>query len=475
MNQVEQFKLTYNLRFVLSRWFYICVGIIFIIGVDYLNLTKTDLHFWRGDDLLILFFSSAILNFIFLFLVQYVEFKTDVFFGRLLAWGQILADFLLVSIIISFVSSSVAVAPVLLLLPIIETAILLGVFETLFVSIFSSFALIFILTNFLTQMDLSILGQFSPFALVYLFFALVFNYHFESINNLNFFTKKQIKKDVSTTKTEQLEWVRKYGTKMEENNRRLYAKELELRIAKEELESLDKAKSKFISVTAHQMRTPLSGIKWTFNMMLSGQLGEINEEQAKFLKQGEVGVGQLITILNSLLEIDKIESKKLAEFKLDEVNIVNLIEDVIKEFDNQIESKKILLEFNKPTINLPTIQADPGKIRVVLENLIDNAIKYTPIGGRVEVVVNDDKLNSANQMIEVFVRDSGIGIPYIEQKKVFGKFFRASNAVGTEPDGSGVGLFITKDIIENHKGSLWFESKAGQGTTFHFTLPIRQA
>jgi signal transduction histidine kinase len=476
MNEEQQFRINYNIQLVLSRWLYLGVGIIIFGIYVYLkngSLVTTNID---GGILPFIFFGAAIANFAFLFLTQYVEAKKSLAFGRILGWLQVVFDVALVSTIVLALSHSLQAVSILFLIPVAGAVILLGGLESVAVAVICAF-LVIILPNSLGPSSTG-WGSYANslvYGFAYISTALVLVYHNNFLSHLNVFLAQKHKKETDVTQSEQLQWVRKYGAKMEENNRRLYAKELELKMAREELETLDKAKSKFVSVTAHQMRTPLSGIKWTFNMMNSGQLGPVTEDQAKFLKQGMASVEQIITIVNSLLEIDKIESKKLEEFKIDAVNIDSLLESVVGEFNNQINSKKIKLDIRKPSVELPVVQADPGKIRIVLENLIDNAIKYTPENGQVTIEISDEKLNSANQTIEVLIRDSGIGIPYMEQRKVFSKFFRASNAVGSEPDGSGVGLFIAKDIIEHHNGSLWFESKAGQGTTFHFTLPLRQA
>jgi signal transduction histidine kinase len=120
---------------------------------------------------------------------------------------------------------------------------------------------------------------------------------------------------------------------------------------------------------------------------------------------------------------------------------------------------------------MPAVELDPIKISVVVENLVDNALKYTRKEGQVTVEINDDKMNSARPAVEVVVTDSGIGIPPGDQPKIFQRFFRSPSAVKVVTDGSGLGLFIAKDIVENHGGEIWFASKENEGTQFHFTLP----
>ena len=281
-------------------------------------------------------------------------------------------------------------------------------------------------------------------------------------------------------KTTQIAELEKVNQELEKKNRELYSKELELTMANKHLQTLEQAKSKFVSVATHQLRTPLAAVKWTLDMATKGELGIIDEEQKEFLGKGLTSVNRVISIVNDLLKIDSIDSAR-EEYDFKPTDIVKLIDDVFFEFNNQASVKKISLVVEKPKTAIPYIDLDADKIRMVLENLIDNAIKYTPIGGQVTVRLLDSRINSVEGALEISVSDSGIGIPPEETNKVFQKFFRAANAIKNEPDGSGLGLFIAHDIIEKHNGSIWFKTNSGkegsggsQGTTFSFTLPLHQ-
>ncbi|HRZ30265.1 MAG TPA: HAMP domain-containing sensor histidine kinase [Candidatus Paceibacterota bacterium] len=277
-------------------------------------------------------------------------------------------------------------------------------------------------------------------------------------------------------RTKQILELEKVNQELEKKNRELYAKELELTMANSHLQTLEQAKSKFISVTTHQLRTPLAAVKWTLDMAAKGELGVVDEEQKKFLGQGLSSVNRVISIVNDLLKIDSIDASR-EEYNFEPTDIVKLLDDVFFEFNNQASLKKIKLVIKKPVNVLPHVDIDADKIRMVLENLIDNALKYTPVGGQVTVQLSDARINNVEGALEVSVSDSGIGIPSGETSKVFQKFFRATNAIKNEPDGSGLGLFIAHDIIEKHNGSIWFKtgSASGQaGTTFSFTLPLHQ-
>lgn len=275
-------------------------------------------------------------------------------------------------------------------------------------------------------------------------------------------------------KTKQIHELERISAELKAKNRELYSKELGLTLANRRLLNLEEAKSKFISVTTHQLRTPLAAIKWTLDMAAKGQLGEINDEQKKYFLQGLTSVERVISIVNDLLKVDSIDADR-ANYAFQPTDLIKLISSIIFEFSNQAAIKKINFVFLKPQTTIPLIEIDAGKIRMVLENLIDNALKYTSTSGKISIAVSDQRVNSAEGMVEIRVSDSGIGIPGAETNKIFQKFFRASNAIKTEPDGSGLGLFIARDIIQKHGGAIWFEKNPDEaGTTFSFTLPLHQ-
>ncbi|MFA5022670.1 MAG: ATP-binding protein [Candidatus Paceibacterota bacterium] len=286
-------------------------------------------------------------------------------------------------------------------------------------------------------------------------------------------SRLQILINEANLKTQQIQELQKVNNELAAKNRELYSKELGLTLANKKLQTLEEAKSKFVSVTTHQLRTPLAAVKWTLDMAAKGQLGTVNEEQKKFLFQGLTSTERVISIVNDLLKVDSIDTDR-ADYTFRPTDLINLVSNIIFEFTNQATIKKINFLFLRPQTTVPQIELDADKIRMVLENLVDNAIKYTPEGGKVEIKISDERLNSAEGAIEITVTDSGIGIPAGEADKMFQKFFRASNAIKAEPDGSGLGLFIARDIIEKHGGAIWFENHPGQGTAFSFTLPLHQ-
>jgi signal transduction histidine kinase len=224
----------------------------------------------------------------------------------------------------------------------------------------------------------------------------------------------------------------------------------------------------YISFTAHQLKSPLSAIKLSLEMFLRGDFGEITEEQKEIVKKTLKKSEMLIVLVNDLINIAKTDNGGHSyDFK--PVDVEELVISLINLVEEDIKNKKIKLEFHKSKINLPKIAIDREKIYLALQNVVDNAIKYTPKGGNINISID---FNSEN--IEFRIQDSGIGIPESQKKKLFSKFFRSENAIKTEFSGSGLGLFIVKNIIEAHKGKIWFESQEGNGSTFFISLPIRQ-
>ena len=230
---------------------------------------------------------------------------------------------------------------------------------------------------------------------------------------------------------------------------------------------VESLKTEFVSIAAHQLRTPLSSIKWALKMFLDGDLGRITKEQKKFVKKTYESNERMIGLINDLLNVTKIEEGRYL-YSLAPTQLESVAQFVINSYKEEAAVKKIKLEFKKPANKLPLIAIDVEKMRLAVQNLIDNAVKYTKEGGLVAI-----SLRLADKRIEFSIKDSGVGIPANQQERVFTKFFRAANVVRLETDGSGLGLFIAKNIIEAHGGKIWFESMEGKGATFFFTLPIK--
>jgi len=231
---------------------------------------------------------------------------------------------------------------------------------------------------------------------------------------------------------------------------------------------IERMKTEFVSIAAHQLRTPLSAIKWTLRMLLDGDLGKLTAEQKEFLEKTYKANERMIDLINDLLDVTRIEEGRYL-YKTVLGEIEPIVENIINASKQEAEMNKIKLEFARPGVKLPKLVFDPDRIKLAMQNLIDNAIKYTAPGGEVTVSLKYD-----NEEIEFLVRDTGIGIAKGEQNRMFNKFFRGTNAIKIETEGSGLGLFIAKNIVEAHGGKIWFESEVGKGTTFHFSLPLRE-
>ena len=226
-------------------------------------------------------------------------------------------------------------------------------------------------------------------------------------------------------------------------------------------------KSEFISIAAHQMRTPLSAIKWTLNILGSENVGPLNEKQKEAIRQGNDVAEHMIRLVNDLLNVSRIEEGRFG-YNFEKTSLVELVEELLKEEKLKAEQNDVKLAFYRPKEKLPDMPIDKERLRMAIGNLIDNAIKYSLPGKTVEVGMQ----RKGNQVV-VGVRDKGIGIPKEQMDRLFTKFFRADNAVRLQTAGSGLGLYITKNIIERHGGKIWAESEKGKGSKFFLTLPIQ--
>lgn len=232
--------------------------------------------------------------------------------------------------------------------------------------------------------------------------------------------------------------------------------------------AIERMKTEFVSLAAHQMRTPLSSIKWSLQMMLEGDVGDITEKQKEFLSRTYASNERMITLINDLLNVTRIEAGRYL-YQPSFVQIGDIIEAQLQPYREEAEKKGIALTFARPQEQCPKALVDQEKIGIVIQNLIDNALHYTLRGGGVTVSLTNDI-----KELQVRVQDTGLGIPKGEQTKIFEKFFRGSNIKKVYTEGSGLGLYIARHIVEIHGGKIWFESVEGKGTTFIFTLPIKE-
>jgi len=271
--------------------------------------------------------------------------------------------------------------------------------------------------------------------------------------------------------TEEIAGMRKNGEKYEarislfpvkEKDQIIFFVALEEDITKRK--EIDRAKTEFVSLASHQLRTPLSIVNWRAEMMLDGSAGKLSKKQKTYLEDIYKGNTRMIELVNSLLNISRIELGTLA-IEPENINLKKICEEILHELTPKIEKNQIKIK-KKFEKGLPIINADPKLVTAIFQNLLSNAVKYTKPKGTVSVEVRKEGSN-----IAIDVSDNGIGVPKRQQSKIFTKLFRADNAQAAEVEGTGLGLYIIKSIVDNIGGKIWFESDEGKGTTFHVLIP----
>jgi signal transduction histidine kinase len=230
-----------------------------------------------------------------------------------------------------------------------------------------------------------------------------------------------------------------------------------------ERKKAEKMKSDFVSFVSHQLRTPLSGIKW----MLELAMDEIEnpEETKTFIDDARASTERLIGLVNDLLDISRLERGKL-QITRRPVDVAELTKGVVDEISPLMHEKDQVLSVQIPD-DLPRVQADTQLLRQAILNLIANAMKYTPRGGKIRIAAN-----CADNQLRWEIQDTGIGIPESDLAKLFDKFYRAGNAVAVETEGTGLGLYLVRLIVERFGGKVWCASEEGVGSTFAFILPL---
>jgi len=245
---------------------------------------------------------------------------------------------------------------------------------------------------------------------------------------------------------------------------KLRKRERELERAIDELRKLSELKSDFISTVSHELRTPLTAIQGVISNIRAGVAGKLNKTLAEYMDIADRHARRLSTLINDLLDISKLEAKKVA-LKRRELDIVPLIEKVAESFKQEIEAKTLTLTI-KTRPNLPAVFAEAQKIEQVLENLLSNAVKFTPEDGKITISAHEE-----DDSVSVEVRDTGVGIPPEELPKIFDRFHQVARTAGPGLKGTGLGLAIVKEIVNLHGGRLAVKSTPGKGSRFSFSIP----
>jgi len=231
---------------------------------------------------------------------------------------------------------------------------------------------------------------------------------------------------------------------------------------------IEKAKSEFIRLSTHQLWTPASAVKWSLQMILKGDVGELSKEQRELIEESYKANDREIKLIGDLLKVAQIEmGNYLSDMTLSDIG--EIIQSLIKDHKEEAEKKGIKVEFKEFGQQLPKVMVDVAAIKNAIGNIIDNAIRYNSPKGIVRI-----SLEKNEKEIQIQIFDNGLGIPQEEKEKVFTRFFRGSNIMQVDTVGTGLGLYMAKNIIEAHGGRIWFESEQGKGTSFYFTIPIKK-
>ncbi len=240
----------------------------------------------------------------------------------------------------------------------------------------------------------------------------------------------------------------------------------------EVVESANNAKTEFVSFVSHELKTPMTTIQGYTDLLISGSFGDVNETQHSFLSTLRANVKRMKRLVSDLEDVSRIEAGHL-ELKTDLVSLQELIDEVMHSTMTQIDAKEQTLKLDIPT-DLPLVKGDRTRLVQIFTNLVSNAYKYTPQNGKITISANETfELNGDEEtaMVHVSVADTGLGIRKEDQTGIFDKFFRASDELAKKSPGTGLGLNITKNLVEMHNGRIWFESEFRKGTIFHVMIP----
>ncbi|HMS91873.1 MAG TPA: ATP-binding protein, partial [Candidatus Saccharibacteria bacterium] len=243
----------------------------------------------------------------------------------------------------------------------------------------------------------------------------------------------------------------------------------QLKNANDQLKILDQAKDEFISMASHQLRTPLTTVKGYASMLDEGDFGKLSKEQREPVQLALDGANRMARLIDDLLNVSRMDANRFF-LEVADVDMTKVVAEEITQLQSIAESKDVKLNYISPKEKIPEIRLDENKTRQVIMNLVDNAIHYSQPpkgGGEVNVSFELD-----GDHVVFIVKDNGIGVPVKVQNKLFTKMFRANNAKELRPDGTGLGLYLVKRVVQDEGGKLIFESVEGKGSTFGFTLPI---
>ena len=262
-----------------------------------------------------------------------------------------------------------------------------------------------------------------------------------------------------------LEELEEKRTELERVNTELAATNRELNEANAKLRELSEMKEEFLALTTHDLRSPLTVISGVISFFTSGRLGELTPEQKNMVSMMERNAQSLIELVNDLLDASKLESGTM-RLEITSIDLRGLIDELRETMDQLARDKSLKMEEDLPA-DLPPVEADRSKLRRILVNLISNAIKFTSRGGRVTV-----RAAREDGQVRISVSDTGVGIAHEDVKRLFDKYEQARSRATRGEKGTGLGLYITKQLVELHGGEIKVESEVGKGSTFSFTIPV---
>lgn len=234
----------------------------------------------------------------------------------------------------------------------------------------------------------------------------------------------------------------------------------------ERVAEASRMKTEFIGIVSHQLRSPLTNLRFALELLMSGKMGNVGTDELEYFRILRENTQRMGELINDLIVVSRIESGEFP-LKREKIDFVSMVNKIVEKSRPFAEASNVAIT-TEIDLNIESILTDGLWLEQVVKNLLDNAIRYTKGRGEIKIKVSHDK-----HKIDFQIKDSGVGIPKDEQKYIFRKFFRSKNAVRHQTEGSGLGLHIAKNVLEMLGGKIWFESEENQGTTFYFNLPIK--
>lgn len=284
---------------------------------------------------------------------------------------------------------------------------------------------------------------------------------------IKYLTKSELEQEVLKRTRDLQELNANLERTVVERTKELVSANNQLEEKNKKLEELSQAKTAFVSLVSHQLRSPLTAARWAVAGLVEAVAAKEENEIKKFLDFLSVNNGRMTSLVDNLLNVARIEENRLLyEFK--RVEFGEIVKELIDNLSPIAKEKSVTISYQEQLRSDSfAVMADKEKLYLAMENILDNAVKYTPEGEKIEV-----KIKKESSRLVFSIRDHGVGIPKEDQAKIFSKFFRARNVPRNEGSGFGLGLFIAKKIIEDHGGKVYFQSEEGSGTTFFIELPL---